>query len=286
MNKERIFEWVQNVFHWEISTVSADGNSVELSTNYWPIQGVIEVAIRPWGVKIYNKDAFAGVEIHSYDSTEEVSKALVEFIARILLANPSNDNLAWPYNCNLSYIPYIIKELNNDKELTNSRRAVKSGYDNEIYRQAFGALLEDRTPTPTIPGHYRVLVDGNYETEFSADSQEDAIQQFKDYFENKKSIKSAADTDLNYMDPGYFRWVDGVIYDKDNNHWDFRDYINGNVEPYATYMDAVKATADAVEDSYTKDEIAEPWEYAEYLVTYALEQLPDPGKFCKEYEGL
>ena len=101
-----------------------------------------------------------------------------------------------------------------------------------------------------------------------------------------KSIKSAADADLNYADPGYFRWENGVLYDKDNNHWDFNDYINGNVEPYTTYMDAVKATADTVEDSYTKDEIAEPWEYAEYLVTYALEQLPDPGKFCKEYEGL
>ena len=68
----------------------------------------------------------------------------------------------------------------------SSRKPIKSGYDNEIYRQAFGALLEDYAPEGNYPGGYRVLVDGNYETEFSANSREEAIQKFKDYFANKK----------------------------------------------------------------------------------------------------
>lgn len=114
MDKKRIFDLVQNIFHWETITISADENSAELTTNYWPIQGVINVEIRPWGVKLYNREAFAGAEARIGDSDEETSKQIVEFIARILLANPSSENLSMPYNCNLSYIPYLKKELNTN----------------------------------------------------------------------------------------------------------------------------------------------------------------------------
>ena len=72
-------------------------------------------------------------------------------------------------------------------QVNSSREPIKSDYhDKEIYRQAFGALLEDYAPEGNYPGGYRVLVDGNYETEFSANSREEAIQKFKDYFANKK----------------------------------------------------------------------------------------------------
>ena len=70
--------------------------------------------------------------------------------------------------------------------VNNSHKPIKSSYDNEIYRQAFGTLLEDYPPSEDISGGYRVLVDGNYETEFSANSREEAIQKFKDYFADKK----------------------------------------------------------------------------------------------------
>lgn len=71
--------------------------------------------------------------------------------------------------------------------VNSSRKLIKSDYhDKEIYRQAFGALLEDYAPEGDFPGGYRVLVDGNYETEFSANSREEAIKKFKDYFANKK----------------------------------------------------------------------------------------------------
>lgn len=86
--------------------------------------------------------------------------------------------------------------IRNPFELGNSRKAIKSDYhDKEIYREAFGSLVKDsdaqdfdNSPYGTVhyPGFYRVLVDGTYETEFSAETDEEAIQKFKDYFANKK----------------------------------------------------------------------------------------------------
>ena len=121
----------------------------------------------------------------------------------------------------------------------SSRKPIKSGYDNEIYRQAFGALLEDYAPEGDFPGGYRVLVDGNYETEFSANSREEAIQKFKDYFANKKKgvnssrqIKSSRENingydclvvDGDYVDDHDLYFVDYVI-DNDVVEWSlFRD---------------------------------------------------------------
>lgn len=103
--------------------------------------------------------------------------------------------------------------------VNNSKKPIKSTYDNEIYRQAFGALLEDYAPSEDLPGGYRVLVDGNYETEFSAESREEAIQKFKDYFANKKKginnsrkpIKSSFDVLYDYIDKGVF-WEDVEDY--------------------------------------------------------------------------
>lgn len=80
----------------------------------------------------------------------------------------------------------------NCTPIKNSRKSIKSDYhDKEIYRQAFGALLEDYPPSEDIPGGYRVLVDGNYETEFSANSREEAIQKFKDYFAESRGINNS-----------------------------------------------------------------------------------------------
>lgn len=61
--------------------------------------------------------------------------------------------------------------------------------ENEIYRQAFGALIKDSDAadfdnqgvTLHLKGSYRILIDGNFEIEFTADSDEEAIEFFKDY---------------------------------------------------------------------------------------------------------
>ena len=108
-----------------------------------------------------------------------------------------------------------------DWNTIKNNKVIKNDYhDKEIYRQAFGALLEDYPPTDNIPGGYRILVDGNYETEFSANSQEEAIQKFKNYFAGKrgvnnsrKPVKSAmygpadpepADLQIDMTNTGYF----------------------------------------------------------------------------------
>lgn len=126
----------------------------------------------------------------------------------------------------------LKKENNNFKNVRgigSSCKPIKSGYDNEIYRQAFGALLEDYAPEGNYPGGYRVLVDGNYETEFSANSREEAIQKFKDYFANKKNgvnssrrIKSSRENINGY---------DCLVVDKDyvdDHDLYFSDYITDN----------------------------------------------------------
>lgn len=111
--------------------------------------------------------------------------------------------------------PEEIQELYEVGYLSNSRKPIKSDYHNkEIYREAFASLVKDSDAQDFdngdygiahYPGFYRVLVDGNYETEFSAETDEEAIQKFKDYFANKKkginnskkSIKSSFVEDLN-----------------------------------------------------------------------------------------
>jgi hypothetical protein len=70
--------------------------------------------------------------------------------------------------------------------------------DKEIYRELFASLIKDseaktvnNEPYGAIhfPGAYRVLVDGNYETEFSAETDNEAIAKFKKYFDKKNGVK-------------------------------------------------------------------------------------------------
>ena len=68
----------------------------------------------------------------------------------------------------------------------------------EIYRELFASLIKD-SESKTVknepygalhfPGSYRVLVDGNYETEFSAETDNEAIAKFKKYFDKKNGNK-------------------------------------------------------------------------------------------------
>ena len=105
---------------------------------------------------------------------------------------------------------------------------------------------------------------------------------------SKKPIKSFRDTSTEDTSNKYgFYWEGENIYDKDGNHWYFGDYINGNtgIEPYSSYMQAVKETADSVRDGFWDDEIADPEDYAYALIDFAVETMEDPGKFIKEYEG-
>lgn len=68
--------------------------------------------------------------------------------------------------------------------------------DNEIYRECFASLIKDNEAkdmqngsygTIHFPGWYRVLVDGNFECQFSAETDDEAIQKFKKHFEEKKN---------------------------------------------------------------------------------------------------
>lgn len=61
----------------------------------------------------------------------------------------------------------------------------------EVYREAFGSLIQDSETedlkngdygTVHLKGTYRILVDGNYETEFAAETIKEAIQKFKEHF--------------------------------------------------------------------------------------------------------
>lgn len=107
---------------------------------------------------------------------------------------------------------------------------------------------------------------------------------------SKKPIKSFRDASTEDTSNDYgFHWDGDNIYDKDGFHWYFGDYINNNddpgIGPYSSYMQAVKETEDSIRDSFTEDEIPDPEDYAYQLVDFAVETLPDPGKFIKEYEG-
>ncbi len=105
---------------------------------------------------------------------------------------------------------------------------------------------------------------------------------------SRKPIKSFRDTSTEDTSNDYgFHWKGDFIHDKDDFHWYFGDYTNGNtgIEPYSSYMQAVKETEDSIRDAFTEDEIPDPEDYAYQLVDFAIETLPDPGKFIKEYEG-
>lgn len=67
---------------------------------------------------------------------------------------------------------------------------------NEIYRECFGCLIKDNEARDIpngsygavhYPGWYRVLVDGNFECQFAAETDEEAIQKFKKHFEEKRN---------------------------------------------------------------------------------------------------
>ena len=105
---------------------------------------------------------------------------------------------------------------------------------------------------------------------------------------SRKPIKSFRDTSNEDTSNDYgFYWEGENIYDKDGNHWYYGDYINGNtgIEPYSSYIQAVKETVDDIRNSFTEDEISDPEDYAYQLVDFAVETMEDPGKYIKEYEG-
>ena len=132
------------------------------------------------------------------------------------------------YDCERKLRKEFEKYSTNRSAAFSSRKPIKSTYDNEIYRQAFACLLKDSEAKDFdngdygkvhYPGWYRILVDGNYETEYSAETDEEAIQKFHEYFDNKKkginnskkSIKSSFDVLYDYIDKGVF-WEDVEDY--------------------------------------------------------------------------
>lgn len=93
---------------------------------------------------------------------------------------------------------YDVYSLFSSKKSIKSDRVLDDYHNKEIYRQAFASLIEDTQSDGQYPGSYRVLVDGCFETNFSADSQEEAIQKFKDYFAEKKSVKNSKAVESEY----------------------------------------------------------------------------------------
>ena len=133
-----------------------------------------------------------------------------------------------------------------------------------------------------------ISVNGLGKAQLRFDSENDAFNQGWIVESSRRTIKSFRDTSNEDASNDYgFYWEGENIYDKDGNHWYYGDYINGNtgIEPYSSYMQAVKETEDSIRDSFTEDEIPDPEDYAYQLVDFAVETLPNPGKFIKEYEG-
>ncbi len=200
MNEAKITEYLGNIFHLE--TCIGENGNYEISSNYWDLK--FDVRIREF--TIFIQDGLgAKCSIDSDEDENTIAREIVGFVgdvlknaSKTLVYDGTNNILSWPYNCNLAYVDYLKQAMDMGADeniyeyearkagINNSKKPIKSTYDNEIYRQAFGALLEDYAPSEDLPGGYRVLVDGNYETEFSAESREEAIQKFKDYFANKK----------------------------------------------------------------------------------------------------
>lgn len=200
MNEAKVTEYLGDIFHLE--TCIGENGNYEISSNYWDLK--FNVRIREF--TIFIQDGLgAKCSIDSDEDENTIAREIVGFVGDVLkdvsktfVYDGTNSILSWPYNCNLAYVDYLKQAMDMGADeniyeyearkagLNSSKKPIKSTYDNEIYRQAFGALLEDYAPSEDLPGGYRVLVDGNYETEFSAESREEAIQKFKDYFANKK----------------------------------------------------------------------------------------------------
>ena len=79
-----------------------------------------------------------------------------------------------------------------------------------------------------------------------------------------------------------FYWKDSYVYDKDGNWWYFGDFINGLMKPYSTYDEAVNTLTSHVRDSYTEEEIPDPYKYTKALVDFVIKTMDGPGKFIKE----
>lgn len=233
MNEAKVTEYLGNIFHLE--TCIGENGNYEISSNYWDLK--FNVRVREF--TIFIQDGLgAKCSIDSDEDENTIAREIVGFVgdvlkdaSKTLVYDGTNNILSWPYNCNLAYVDYLKQAMDMGADeniyeyearkagINNSKKSIKSTYDNEIYRQAFGALLEDYAPSEDLPGGYRVLVDGNYETEFSAESREEAIQKFKDYFANKKKginnskkpIKSSFDVLYDYIDKGVF-WEDVEDY--------------------------------------------------------------------------
>lgn len=232
MNNEKIAKYIQNIFHLENMTADDDSyNRGSISSNSWGDGITIRWTIRDFGDEkdvnikyVYSMGSY-NINIDSGMTAKEVSKEIVDLIGRVLITQADtvdpntgmNNILSWPYNCNLAYVEYLIEALQyGDNPIENSKKPIKSDSDwharhdyqnKEIYREAFGSLVKDsdaqdfdNSPYGTVhyPGFYRVLVDGTYETEFSAETDEEAIQKFKDYFAETRGIKNSKAVESEY----------------------------------------------------------------------------------------
>lgn len=250
MNEAKVTEYLGNIFHLE--TCIGENGNYELSSNYWDLK--FNVRVREFTVFIQD-GLGARCSIDSDEDETTIAREIVGFVGDVLkdisktfVYDGTSGILAWPYNCNLVYVNYLKEAMDMGADenlyeykarkagLNSSKEPIKSDSDwharhdyqnKEIYREAFGSLVKDsdaqdfdNSPYGTVhyPGFYRVLVDGTYETEFSAETDEEAIQKFKDYFaetrgirNSRNPIKSSFDVLYDYIDKGVF-WEDVEDY--------------------------------------------------------------------------
>ena len=143
MNNEKIAKYVQNIFHLENMTADDDSyNRGSINSNSWGNGITIRWTIRDFGDEkevnlryVYSMGSYT-ISIDSGMTSKEACKEIVDLIGRVLITQADtvdpntgmNNILAWPYNCNLAYVEYLIEALQyGDNEITSSMPGQERG---------------------------------------------------------------------------------------------------------------------------------------------------------------
>lgn len=149
MNESKAIETLANIFHFE--TYTGENGNYELSSNYWNLK--FNVRIREFGITIVN-DLSTRCSLDTDEDETTIARELLHFIGDVICDasktytyEGDSGILAWPYSCNFAYIKTLKQNMDMNPDeleyqyagrkagLTNSKKPVKSGLDNERYQE-------------------------------------------------------------------------------------------------------------------------------------------------------